>query len=94
MSADNWTYCPRCTKSFFQKRKKFYQKIEDSYGTIPAIEYMDLIEKAKNPVKQEETLREDYEIGHQNNEFYIIYKACCQKCDYTFKFKHEEIITI
>jgi hypothetical protein len=35
------------------------------------------------------SLREDFELGIINDEFYVIYTASCE-CGYSFEFKHSE----
>jgi hypothetical protein len=44
--------------------------------------------------KKEEGLREDYEIGILDGEFYIIYSGSCSErhggCGWEFKFRHNE----
>jgi hypothetical protein len=58
----------------------------DNWGICP---------KCKNP---DQTLREDYEIGIYEGEFYIRYKGHCQPgeryggCGFKHTFKHDEKI--
>lgn len=90
MSADNYTTCPRC-EAIQEKAKK---EAQESYGTVSEEEYLHLVEKSK-PKKDEDTLREDYEIGIYNGKFYIRYEGACSQCSFfyvykrTYKFNHE-----
>jgi hypothetical protein len=82
MSADNWTFCPKCKDS---KNKE----LESLYGKIPAEEYL---KKAKelSTESNEETLREDYEIGIWDGKFRISYDAYCEACGYEYTFECEK----
>jgi len=37
-------------------------------------------------------LREDYEVGIERGEFFVIYTGSCQECGFKKKFKHKEKI--
>lgn len=52
--------------------------------------------KAAEPAQvEEDTLREDYEIGVDlRGEFEVRYRCCCGKCGFEFKFRHDEQVTI
>jgi len=93
MSADNWTICPKCNKSSLQLEKKEREKIKNSYGKISAEEYLELVRQHKLPKKIEDTLREDYEIGiDENGGFSIHYSCYCEECRFKFEFNYNEII--
>ena len=38
----------------------------------------------------ESSLREDYEIGILDGEFYVIYTGECRECGFKFQSKYEE----
>ncbi len=38
----------------------------------------------------EYTLREDYEIGIQDGEFYARYKGRCNSCDFDFRYDYSK----
>lgn len=91
MSADNWAICPKCQRLADDNKEKLENKLERSYGKIPAEEYLNLLEESRQPVKLDFTLREDYEIGIQNNEFYVRYKGNC-KCGFNYEYKYDKVI--
>ncbi len=35
-------------------------------------------------------MREDYEVGMEGTEFYVLYSAACMTCDFRFEFKHKQ----
>lgn len=92
MSADNWAICPKCQKVEDDKHAKIVEKAETSYGKIPVDEYLNLLEKSRQPVKLDFTLREDYEIGIQDNEFYVKYKSNCKVCGFSYEYKYDKRI--
>ena len=89
MSADNWTYCPKCTEKANIARQAFEKKVKDSYGKVSAEEYLRLTEQLKKPDEREQTLREDYELGIVEGRFYVSYRASCTACKFSFTFKEE-----
>jgi len=89
MSADNWTYCPRCEVKAETDRIAFEEKVKKSYGKVSAEEYLRLTDQLKNPKRLEQTLREDYELGTNEGFFNVSYRAGCSVCNFSFEF-HEE----
>jgi|WetSurMetagenome_2_1015567.scaffolds.fasta_scaffold670545_2 hypothetical protein len=89
MSADNWTYCPKCTEKANIARQAFENKAKTSYGKVSAEEYLRLTEQLNKPDEREQTLREDYELGIIENKFYVSYRASCTACKFSFTFKEE-----
>ena len=97
MSADNWTQCPRCYVTNREKLAVLEKTASESYGNAPAEQFDRLREDARSFCKAissngdfTETLREDYEIGIQEGEFYVSYGSFCQTCGFTFSYTHEE----
>ncbi len=94
MSADHWGICPKCLKAQIEIQAKKVQKVNDSYGKVPQEAYMKSLEALQqHKLIEEFTLREDYDIGIDGNgEFYIDYRASCEKCGFEFGYKHTEVI--
>lgn len=96
MGADNWTLCPRCQS--VDEVDKLKKKLEDSYGKIPAKEYLKLVsdlDKLKDKRRElpSESVAEYYELGiTKEGKFYISYSAECRNegCGFKHNFKHEE----
>ncbi len=89
MSADNWAICPKCQKIEDDKHEKLVQKVEASYGKVPVDEYLSLLEKSRQLVKMDFTLREDYELGIQDDEFYVRYSSSCKVCGFKYDYKYD-----
>lgn len=89
MSADNWTYCPKCHKNELDTRSKKELAIKQSYGKMSAEEYLQSIKQLEEPVEYEQSLRENYEFGIFEGKFFVSYRASCSVCKYTFTFKEE-----
>ena len=95
MSADNWTFCPRCSVGAWEERKALYARLDNSYGVVSREEYKRLEAEAEMPMVLKDTLREDYEIGILNNKtFYVSYKARCVECGWAYAYKFEEPISL
>jgi len=92
MSADNWAICPRCKT---RAEKEYNEKAAVAgamYGNAPPKEYMTAIAQLKPP-RIEETLREYYELGIENDGvFCVSYRAVCA-CGFEFSYEHEEEAT-
>ncbi len=95
MSADNWAICPKCKRNDEAEMVKRWEKAKSAYGKIPPDEYLVLLQKANQPIKEVETLREDYELGIDSNGlFNISYSAHCDKCGLKFTHNYKENISI
>jgi len=93
MAARNWGLCPKCTADALRLHEANVKKIDEVYGKISQEDYLKLVKQAENPVKIEETLREDYDIGvEQDGKFSILYRCSCEKCGFKHSFKYEEIL--
>lgn len=95
MSADNWGLCPKCTKEVLQKEGERIKELHESYGKVDEATYKKMLTESKEPIKQEETLREDYEMWIDDGGlFYISYSAMCTKCGFKHSFNHREQLTL
>lgn len=90
MSAQNWRTCPKCSND----KNKELEEIKNLYGKIPHDDYHNRLEEAKKKIDNSENLREDWEIFtvEETNELKIYYGCSCEKCNFSFKFKHIESI--
>lgn len=91
MSAKNWRVCPKCFKRDNDARDKRIADTKKLYGRVTADEYRDLIKVAEATIDRKESMREDYEIGiDEDGLFYVDYRASCEWCGFTFNHKHEQ----
>jgi len=96
MSADNWTQCPHCytkNRGLADDKDKIAR---EAYGKVTAEEFDRLRDDAfqfRKAITSDgnftDTLREDYEVGIRNGEFYVDYGASCATCGFRFGYKHE-----
>lgn len=92
MSADNWASCPKCLANHQKAVAQRQKNAEESYGKIPAKEYLKLLKGAEDKKKPSvDTLREDYYIGvNEQGVFRVSYLGSCSECDFSFSYEHEE----
>ena len=92
MGADNWGRCPQCKINDEKALQKRISETEKAYGKVPLDKFEQMRDDLRKPAKLNlETLREDYEIGiGEDGKFYAIYSGSCDKCGFSFKFRHEE----
>lgn len=83
MSADNWAICPRCNKTYEQKKAELHK----AYGTVTAEEYSRLLKQVEAERGDKYTLREDYELGILKGQFYVNYSVFCEACGFAFNYK-------
>jgi rubrerythrin len=96
MSADNWAKCPKCADALEKDRVKRIDDAAKQYGKIPQHEWEKLRDAAIKPeAEQEDTLREDYEIGVQSDgNFYVNYSGRCNECGFAFTYKDEKKVSL
>ncbi len=91
MSADNWVICPKCKKENDELNKKRILDAAKKYGKIPADEYIALAKEVSKPIELEPTMREDYDIGiNENGQFAIYYRCSCSECNFKYGFDYAE----
>lgn len=91
MSADNWTVCPKCNSAAVLAREEAQLKAGAAYGKVPPAEYIAMTEEANKPVTTDSTLREDYELGlNEDGQFEVSYRCSCNNCKWQYKFAHSE----
>lgn len=89
MSADNYSRCPKCKRENEKEIIELEKKISDSYGKIPATEYLALLQQRDHPRVMEETLREDYEFFLNDELLQIRYSCSCSICKFEYKFERD-----
>lgn len=94
MSADNWTICLKCRKAALAAKERDRKKLAKQYGKVEPAEFIKRSAEVDKPVGLEETLREDYETGLHEGQFYVSYRASCNRCDFEFSYKHEEAVKV
>lgn len=101
MGADNWRVCPKCKagKAVAQRAKLREAALaaKEGYGKVSPEEYQALCRKLSEaeaePETGEETFREDFYIGtDENGLFTVVYHGECEseECKFTVKFKHSD----
>jgi hypothetical protein len=91
VSADNWTICPACKAKAEADRASKTEKAAKAYGKVSAEEFHKFNDAAREPIKLQETMREDYELGtDEDGQFEVSYHASCQVCTFKFAFKHTQ----
>ncbi len=93
MSADNWAICPQCWSLAVAANRQSRLDAGAAYGKVDPEEYLRMLAESKkepDTTTFESTLREDYELGvNEDGQFYVSYGCSC-RCGYSFKFKHEQ----
>jgi hypothetical protein len=94
MSADNWGICPRCKAKEDKRQDALAKRVIEAYGTLPQSEYMQLLREAEAPQPDmKRTLREDYELGtDEDGEFSVTYRCGCTTCNYSFKYEYSQVV--
>ncbi len=92
MSADNWTICPRCHEQYEKKMQESNDSVDASYGKVAPEEYIRLLAENDRLQSQEEppTLREDYEQGIRDGEYFLRYSGQCITCGWHYTKKIDE----
>lgn len=92
MSANNWAVCPRCTAEQSRDRKQRIEKARASYGRVTPEEYDKLKREAEEPFVLTQNLREDYELGvDEDGNFSVNYRCHCQQCRFSFSYIEETV---
>lgn len=92
MSADNFGICPRCHEQYEKDLIALDEKVTESYGKVTPEEYIRLKSELAQLEEKEEptTLREDYEQGVIEGEYYLRYSGHCSKCGWEYEKKIDE----
>lgn len=71
------------------------ERLDADYGKVPKEEYQAIVDELKKPKeKLQTTLREDYEVGIYQGEFFVDYSGRCDVCgfEYQYEFKDTNIL--
>lgn len=94
MSADNWTQCPKCLQAYTKQREESQERIRQAYGKLPPEDYNVLILDTALAPPDDDTLREDYEIGIHKEEFFVSYSGSCNVCGFSFGYKYKQEVAV
>lgn len=96
MSADNWTYCPKCKIKIEKENHELLKKLYDQYGKIHPEEWERMERETKFEIRlPDNTFREDYEIGVSNDgKFTVNYSGSCKECKLSFNYKYVTIVDL
>lgn len=91
MSPRNWRTCPHCRAVATQRRNEDRHAIKESYGKVSPEEYEKrLAHWNADESDKEENLREDYDIGmDEDGKFCVSYGCFCTVCGWSHEFTHE-----
>lgn len=88
MSADNWGICPKCKKNQDAVMDRNIEKVVEAYGKIPEEAYLTMKIELLAVKKTEDTLRENYELGvNEDGKFIVNYRASCSVCHFKFSYR-------
>lgn len=97
MSATNWAHCPNCAKKIQRRLDKRAEELKEWYGERSPEVYNKMLtdlEADRQKYKdgpEEELLREDYEIGVNDDLcFQVFYRCRCEKCGYTNEYEYSQ----
>lgn len=92
MGADNWAVCPQCLDKTVQARVNALKIAEDSYGKIPAEEFIKRRDEAvAMPLQVKESLAEYEHLGiTPEGLFYIEYNSSCNNCGFSFLYTYDQ----
>lgn len=96
MSADGYRVCPKCHAGRIIEHKNLSRELDESYGKIPAKDYLALQEKVAE-LEEQLGKENDYSLAEyrevwisSDGVFSVRYSGSCRKCDFTFRFDHKE----
>lgn len=93
MGADNWSNCPKCKLTKEKEIEKAESKLTKDYGQISFETFQkraEAIEGLKRKLAEStelNTVREDYEIGIDGQNFVVDFRSYCHNCDFAFTYK-------
>lgn len=104
MSADRWTICPKCwtdterdevdTETAQAALEADIAAFTAKYGEQRGGEYRKIMLSTLEPMKPEDTMREDWGLGIVSPDaggvFYLKYKAECTKCGWKYEKRIQE----
>lgn len=95
MSADNWDMCPQCKVNAEVKQSQLLVEAGKAYGTVSPEEYIGLAKVAALPIQLEDTLREDYWQGmNEDGRYSCSYRCSCSICGFSYEYKFTEQVKL
>lgn len=98
MSADNWAICPQCANKHARDLEEEETRTAASYGKVSPDEFLAATtrDRERRAAELEETLREDFSIGINNDtlEFHVSYRSVCATCGFAYEFQELRDIKI
>lgn len=89
MSLKNWAICPRCRAKAAAESVDLDRRAAESYGKVPAAEYLAMRARAEQPPPVGETMRERVVAGFTSAGFFqVTYTGHCVICDFTHSYAH------
>lgn len=94
MSADSWTYCLKCRRDSEALISDGLEKLRAQYGKIPEADYLATANALADDAERlpRSTLKENYQVGIDEDRFLVKYRASCTECGFSFEFDHNEVI--
>jgi len=91
MSADNWAICPQCKLNDDKAYEKSVLDVGKAYGTVTPEEFLEMVENTKKRQELPTSFREDYDIGIDEEGFFIVnYRGHCTECECSYEHKFEQ----
>ena len=91
MGADRWAICPKCKRTANEKRDAEIRKARASYGKVSEEKYRTAMESAGSSLHFDETFREDYEQGTDDDGTYSIsYSGLCTRCGFSHRYEFSQ----
>lgn len=82
MSANNWTFCPRCLQEAKDGYNQQRERVMALYGTVPVDEFDEQRAALSEPIEEPfRTFREDYEFWTEDGKLHWGYSGACTKCN-------------
>jgi hypothetical protein len=95
MSADNYCICPRCKRDAATAKREAKSRAAAAYGKVSQTEYAALLAMAAQEDTIDESLREDWDLGmEENGSLYVSYSCSCNTCGFAHEFKHEKTVDL
>lgn len=94
MSADNRAVCPACFAKSEAKVSERKKLAVDSYGKVPAEQYLKNVKDAEATPVVESTMREDWEASMDSSGHVVVYYGCSCDCGFGYRHKHEKQVPL
>lgn len=90
MSADRWSYCPRCVRVNAEKERAAFLVAIDSYGKVSSEEF-DRLRSEAVPKEAGMTMREDFWVSTgKDGRFEVKYSCACDACGFSWAYSYTQ----